>query len=459
MVTPLSRDKLGTSLSYQILFELSFDDLCRFEQQSHPLSNEFWRQKLNYDFPQGVSMLYDTKKLYIFQQSEKNWNFRRKYIFFYIEACVTEGSFGYLPLTTAFERIVWSGQYQLLVPFLRFELKQRLYAVKEQQSKTKSWEKLSRYQRRKQVLKDRECESMLGAIVMCEQYINNITDPCTLENIWAFFVKYGHEFDSMSPILLNEFIVSCLKYKGDFPTTNWTQMTTIDDIFPSWFLKYGTPECIQRWLNLHDFDTLDDLLMNAYFKYDIVECCAALIQHEKLDQLKSLLTTVCLNPDDIRELLMVAYCMGGVYRQQFLKLLATNMDLEPDDNLEDKLITMFIENALELFTFPLNEYLSPEIPHHSLVALINIEIFSPEIFIKYAISWNLQSVLGIFMDRDNDVLTAICSPKIDGNLDMFSSLFTGYKNKYCAGSINYTFDPLKIGPSWINNFIEYYRYH
>ena len=52
-------------------------------------------------------------------------------------------------------------------------------------------------------------------------------------------------------------------------------------------------------LNLVSFDTLDDLLMNAYFKYDIVECCAALIQHEKLDQLKSLLTTVCLNPNNI----------------------------------------------------------------------------------------------------------------------------------------------------------------
>ena len=107
------------------------------KQQSHPLSNKFRRQKLNYDFPQDISMFYNNKKLYIFQQSEKNWNFRRKYIFFYIEACVTEGSFGYLPLTTAFERIVWSGQYQLLVPFLRFELKQTSICCKRTTVKDK----------------------------------------------------------------------------------------------------------------------------------------------------------------------------------------------------------------------------------------------------------------------------------------------------------------------------------
>ena len=122
--------QLGLSLSYQILFELSFDDLCRFEQQSRPLSNEFWRQKLNYDFPQGVSMLYDTKKLHAYQQFQNLWSYKRRYVFFYIEGCVTASSFSVSFLTNCLSSsYLVKTIYPLSCIITRYELQCRKLSI------------------------------------------------------------------------------------------------------------------------------------------------------------------------------------------------------------------------------------------------------------------------------------------------------------------------------------------
>ena len=282
--------QLGLSLSYQILFELSFDDLCRFEQQSRPLSNEFWRQKLNYDFPQGVSMLYDTKKLHAYQQFQNLWSYKRRYVFFYIEGCVTASSFRYLFLQTACHRVIWSKQYTLFPALLRYELQCRKLSIGPRENTIFPALLSFELQRRKLSIGHQEI------IEYQESLVNKISSPCNLETIWVFYVNHMSKFEALQHIDPRTFLEDCLKYTGALPLDDWNQIAILNTINQTIFFEHGNVETVQRYLHKYDFD----YLVNEILNYDPVKYCSLLIRCQRFAEF-----TLSLNKIDLNNFLLI----------------------------------------------------------------------------------------------------------------------------------------------------------